>query len=30
MLDTQSVAILYLLWFVGAFLLAWVMVKMNS
>ena len=30
MLETQSVAILYLLWFVGTFLLAWIMVKMNS
>lgn len=30
MLQTESIAIIYLLWFVGAFLLAWLMLKMNS
>ena len=30
MLDTSSVALLYVIWFVGAFILAWTMLKLNS
>jgi len=29
-LQTETIIVIYTLWFVGAFLLAWIMLKVNS